>query len=410
MKRKMKQVLIYLCLGLTLLQACDSDSPDGPETSAPSEASSQARAVGFSGYTEPGISVGTRADTDYRGWGLMTNASLQAKGFGVYCWYTGTTNFDAEQHAKETTTYLLMNNQEVTYDGTAGSWTYSPSKYWPLESSEKLTFRAYAPYSSTGLSLSAEKGTPLLQVNVAADDYCNDRQQDPLWGSSDYVGESHTLTHNFGKPYDNFTYMMSGSQLVPDERDGTIDWYFHHSMAMFALQAQLAKAPAVGTSVRVTGIHTGPFYNEGKLDIFNSRTASSSEKPVWTDRSGNIYVDIAYQHDPDGTGDHLHDDLTGTAISNLVYTNVAVNGLLVIPRDYSGLEQMEVQVTYEDFNTATGESIGTPKTVTGHVNLNVTGNTIYFLQMLLNVEENTLYIRSFVNLNWQTGAYDKIEL
>jgi hypothetical protein len=375
------------------------------------EVTPPARAVGFSGAVQASVSVGTRADTDYRGWGMMNTAALQTKGFGVYCWYTGTDNFDTEEHAKESRTYVLMNNQEVTYDGSAGKWDYSPSKYWPLEATEKLTFRAYAPYSSTGLSLGAN-GTPLLQVEVAADDYCNDHQQDPLWGTSNYVSGEHSMNNTYGTPYDNFTYMMSGSELVPDERDGTIDWYFHHGMALFALQAQLVNAPTEGTAIRITGIHTGPFYNKGKLDIFNSQTANSGEKPVWTDRAGDpsdIYVDVRYHHDPDGMGTYLHDDLTGVPLSHTAYSNVAVNGLLAIPRDYTVGTGMEVTVTYEEYFTGSGDRIN-QKTATGYVKMNVEGNTIYWLQLTLNAEKNTLYVRSFVNLNWQVGAYDRREI
>ena len=38
----------------------------------------------------------------------------------------------------------FMNNQLVTISGNA--WTYSPIKYWPNESSDKIDFYAYAPH------------------------------------------------------------------------------------------------------------------------------------------------------------------------------------------------------------------------------------------------------------------------
>ena len=64
--------------------------------------------------------------------------------FGVFAYYTGTSNWNS---VKNSTAPNFMYNQEVAFDGT--SCTYSPLKYWPNNTNEKVTFWAYCPYSAS---------------------------------------------------------------------------------------------------------------------------------------------------------------------------------------------------------------------------------------------------------------------
>jgi len=66
-------------------------------------------------------------------------------GFGIMGYYTGSKNWD---EAKGTVTPSFMFNQKVTYDTNANEWTYSPTKYWPNNTTDKVSFFAYAPYES----------------------------------------------------------------------------------------------------------------------------------------------------------------------------------------------------------------------------------------------------------------------
>jgi len=382
-------------------------------------------AIGFEGSVAVTLAPYTRADgddSDFRGKGMMNTAMLQQTGFGVYCWYTGTDDFTTPlpvtARTGSTQPYeMLMRNQKVEYIATQSTphWTYAPTKYWPLEPDEKLTLRAYAPYVSYDLlttptdGTASDRGTPYLPVVVKADDYCNNSQHDPLWGTSNYVAGIHDTDddNKYGTPYDNFTYTMSGSELTADSRDGTIDWYFHHGMAAFALQASLLDVQP-DTKVRITGIHSGPFYNQGLLDICSSPTASSSEKPIWRDRrhpdEDDFYVDIMYNHT---TTVPAHNDLTNVVLTR-VAQNVALYPLLAIPRDYSGTnERMEVTVTY---TVQEGDSEPSVHSATAYVDLNVQGNTVYWLQLSLNAEDNKLYIAAFINIDWQVGSYEEVSV
>ena len=65
------------------------------------------------------------------------------KGFGVYAYYTDDTDFNSST----STPNFMKNTQVKSADGT--TWTYSPVKYWPNESTDKLSFFAYAPWVAT---------------------------------------------------------------------------------------------------------------------------------------------------------------------------------------------------------------------------------------------------------------------
>ncbi len=74
---------------------------------------------------------------------------IQTEGFGIMAWYqqtTGTADANAWPTTGPTTKTNFMWNEEVTYNS---GWTYSPLKYWPTMTDDKLSFFAYAPYAAT---------------------------------------------------------------------------------------------------------------------------------------------------------------------------------------------------------------------------------------------------------------------
>ena len=97
-------------------------------------------AIGFETYV--GRDAMTKAS-------VADETSLQSTGFGVYGYYTATADYTDGNVAN------LMSKQEVTYtpgaEGAAGTWGYTPAKYW-TNGSDKYTFFAYAPYSLTSES------------------------------------------------------------------------------------------------------------------------------------------------------------------------------------------------------------------------------------------------------------------
>ena len=71
------------------------------------------------------------------------DASLQADGFGVFGCYTGLHNY-SESDANSG----FMHNQELKWVSADAHWEYNPVKYWPGEEGHKVSFFAYAPYST----------------------------------------------------------------------------------------------------------------------------------------------------------------------------------------------------------------------------------------------------------------------
>ncbi len=262
-----------------------------------------------------------------------------------------------------------MYNQRVEYRNS--QWTYSPSKYWPLNQDEKITFRAYAPYVSYALQTDAN-GLPLLPVVVKNSDFHNGTQHDPLWGTSKHDGllDSDDAAENnevYGKLYDNYTYAMSGDNLVSDARDGIIDWYFHHGMAKLGFTISLTPDPGC-ENVTITKIEITPLYTQGLLAL-SSQSKTEEDKPTWTSRGGTMDVtlngastedegvtwaagDLAPIPDPEHPENaHPEHPYPFTIKPNEDPTKpsdpvlLISKGLLIIPRDYSS-DAMTITVTY----------------------------------------------------------------
>lgn len=351
------------------------------------------------------VPIGFRADlsdavasTRSAGDGVLDNEGLQAKGFGVYCWYTGSDNFTTPSASIN----MLMRNQKVEYVGT--QWTYSPSKYWPLNSEEKLTFRAYAPY--TDYIKTNASGMPQLPVVVKATDYHNGSQHDPLWGTGKHDGTLDTddaAEHNeiYGKLYDNYTYAMSGDYLASDSRDGVIDWYFHHGMAMLVFKARYDEKGG-DDQVYITNISISPLYTQGLLSISSAAT-SSSTKPTWDDKSGAMTVNLQGW---DGTQSV---DLTNYTIyrdhkddqGNYVYETLTSPGLLIIPREYNSTTPLTITVTYKR-NKDDNNDFTVTRTITSQT---FEGNTIY----TLNLTVGSALVAEITSVNVATTKWNEKE-
>jgi len=119
---------------------------------------------------------------------------LAKEGFGVFAYYTNDGDFvatDGGSAGNTASTPNFMYNQKVsgketTSDGNTTysptEWEYTPLKYWPNESTDKLSFFAYAPYSEggngTNFTFNSEAGLPTLGFTVNDD---VKKQQDLLW-------------------------------------------------------------------------------------------------------------------------------------------------------------------------------------------------------------------------------------
>ena len=400
-----------------LATLCAVSCQESDLTSTSDEAAQQQ--IGFRASVEE---PGTRAVGD----GELTTALLKGKGFGVYCWYTGSDNFTEPKPSSartgSTQPYLmLMRNQKVTWDGTTTAWSYAPKKYWPQDPTEKLTFRAYAPYTDYLLT-DATTGMPQLPVVVTKDDYHNGVQHDPLWGTGRSVADA-----KYGEHYTNVTYATSSHRTTPDAvadntTDGYIHWYFHHAMAKLVFKARLADEAPDDESIKITAIKLEPLYTRGLLDL-SSTSASASDKPTWTDfngtdedMKGTEALTLNLDTDPPANSDLKNVVITKPADSTepVVPVDVAKEGLLIIPRTYPTDSPLVITVYYLREGDATVYEAQAklpditkdpPQTDPQAFH----GNTVYTITLNINPVTKNFTITINVNLYWQVGSYKLID-
>ena len=383
--------MVAFVAGLIFVACSDSDSADDPLQPAADQTTKAEREMGFScRFAEPT----TRAAGD----GEYTTEMLQASGFGVYCWYTGSNHVDPAFNAPNThikdflgeNGQLLMNNQKVTYSG--GVWGYTPKKYWPINQEELLTLRAYAPYTSYVMTdvhgmpqLPVVLGTTTKNARLYGNDYHEGTQHDPLWGTGRLVlpgGEYDRVAghEKYGSLYDNITYEMSGDNRLKettpaDTRNGTIDWFFHHGMSCLMFTCTVIADPGCD-KVTIQSIEINDLYTRGLLSL-SSPTATESEKPIWNQRDGNMRVRLSNAEDStdlksDPFEINIEDSSQPTGPFDLLS-----HGLLIIPREFATGEGMKVTVTYTiDNESELLIAVGTVKR-------NFDGNTKYTVELKL---------------------------
>lgn len=146
MKAKSKIAVLAIICTLALVSCDASKEVDSPDSRVNREV------IGF------GTTKATRA-------AATTTADISS--MGVYCYYTANI-------AWESLTGVVVpnyfNNQLVVKTATNPAvWSYSPQKFWPENTAEKLSFFAYSPHSTLcdNISVSVDpSGTPLIHFSV----------------------------------------------------------------------------------------------------------------------------------------------------------------------------------------------------------------------------------------------------
>lgn len=190
--------------------------------------------VGFNVYATP-QTRGTVTDNSTTGTGIKN-----ATGFGVLAYYTG-------QSAWSNTgsfTPNFMWNQQVTWNASASTWTYTPVKYWPNTEGDKISFFAYAPYEAAptagtnqGVVLSANTltGAPTLRFTMKT--AVKDQVDLVATNASD-------ATHTAG-----------ANQVMNVQKRTTVAAFkFDHVLTRVNFKAKLDATPETGTHIFVTGM------------------------------------------------------------------------------------------------------------------------------------------------------------
>ena len=190
---------------------------------------------------------------------IMSDADLKAQSFGVFAYYTDNGDY------QETSTPNFMFNQNVKWNGT-DAWTYSPLKYWPNETTDKLSFFAYAPHieqSNENIALAAgfdknSTGAPSITYKLNAD---QSKHVDLLWAEPVKNKTKQTTTE---KVHFIFKHAMSRigfkSVAVIDEGSGNLNGEVDNGSHPNALDGN--------TIITLKSIKlTGNFYQGGTLNL-----------------------------------------------------------------------------------------------------------------------------------------------
>lgn len=155
------------------------------------------------------ISFGTTMDATTKGDVLLSD--LESGGWGLYGYYTGTSDYDKPATVSGT----LFNHRQVRWDSTNSVWDYSidaqhKKEYWPMDPDEKVSFFAYGPYSlySSNAFVNNESG-PYVSYTASTD---LTQQKDLLWA-----------TNTSGLPHRNVNQASYSS--------GQVDMHFRHAPA-----------------------------------------------------------------------------------------------------------------------------------------------------------------------------------
>ncbi len=289
-------------------------------------------------------------------------AEVKASGFGVFAYYTHNVDF-----ANATTaTPNFMNNQKVTYDTDANTWTYAPVKYWPNNPDDKVSFFAYAPYSEDAAPApSFSNGQLSLTFQVAKS---AGLQSDLLWSKNTASNTNIDKTKGTTTSQIKFEFAHALSRIgftvqgAVDQKDpgGTLDSHTTITVNEVILSNGSYAYPNDGsTPVAPTA---GEFHKQGDLNLNDFTWSNESGTQLFTLKSDDFAI-------PEGTNPHAF-TLTGDQSTAKDLTN-SESYLMVIPQKLNNLYvNIEYTVTTTDGTHPTNSS-----TITNYISKQVTNST-----------------------------------
>lgn len=340
---------------------------------------------------ENAIQFGTYLGRDAQGRAdIFKNDNLQDVGFGVYAYYTGQETWQEYKNSNPGFTPNFMKNTHVTY--SSGSWTYSPLKYWPNNTNDKVSFFAYAPYSKSSSNITAPTNgvIPFTVANTV----------------TDQIDLTATTVPQLNKTKD------------PDgELDGKVEFSFNHVLSRieFTLQAAADQVDAGGTintatTITLTKIVIGEAdhtTNTDDYDKFYTNADYSILNNEWSNKSGMQAFTLT-------TANFINNSNVLTAGDNNQKALIAEDSddyIMVIP---STIQNLPIYVEY------TVETVGTNNenevdnsTVTNKIttvldSFTFAQGTAYKFNLVLGM--STVELTATVNDAWNNGGEQGVDL
>ena len=169
-------VVLGLLAALSGCQAED-DTPHTPQGNIP---------VGFSGDVP-----GTRATKEYESAADLTD-------IGVFAYFTN------GAFSEGSSTPNFMYNQQVERQTGDGSWTYSPVKYWPGNTMDKISFFAYGFISEVSGNIRGRSGIGRQQSLFSGQDGNRFPETDLHRSHSRSRPDRPSCRHAADEPYSTF--------------------------------------------------------------------------------------------------------------------------------------------------------------------------------------------------------------
>ncbi|MCC8119050.1 MAG: fimbrillin family protein [Bacteroidales bacterium] len=249
---KLHKILLPALFLSVAFSACNDIEYYVDEPEMPSDGS-----IAFGGSVSTMASRAQDANTD------IIRAS--SSGFGVMACLTGEEDYNAS-----TADWIpdFMYNQQVTYINS--HWHYEPIKYWPASTTEKVSFFAYWPYTS---SPEAKDATSSEITALSANDY----QGDPI------------LTFHPGTCPTNHIDLLRASSLNKTNEDGTVAFDFAHALSKvgFRLEPWTDGGYLYGSTVTINSLTLTTPYTKATLDLAIGEWVKADNDPNTFDLSGD---------------------------------------------------------------------------------------------------------------------------
>lgn len=341
----MKKVY-YLCIAAFAVLTMVSCSQD--ELTNNVTAQSQ-NAIGFDSY------FGRNAQGVSSRGSVQNIASVATNGFGVYAYQStdtyssGTGSFNPN----------LMSNVQVSGsssdNGSSYTWTYSPTRYWPV--SDYVSFLAYAPYASSGYSLvnsnSQDSGDRIYLSGFEVNSTITS-QVDLLWNTNNVLNKQ--------KPTDGAKVQMK----------------FAHALSRIGVNVSSSQASS-NTKITITSISLSGSSTSTSEGVFNkSGLLKLTETSATTDLWSNISSDTKLAFTLNSS------NLNNTELDATIdaCTNQDNSYLMILPQDFTysggGTPSLYLTVTY---TVQTGSDATVTNTVSAPISQKFEASKAYTLKI-----------------------------
>ena len=247
-----------------------------------------------------------------------------------------------------------MNNQKVEYSSN-GTWTYSPLKYWPNNTDDKVSFFAYAPYDASKAWATGNKIAYAVDNDVK-------NQVDLLFcaGQTDKTKQnvSDKVTFEFKHALARIGFSVAYA-VDQTTAGGTLDANTKITISKVVLRKKGA-----------TDGNSGVFYTKGNLTL----TATDADA-AWADEDGSQAFTLS--------NDNFTGNVLNSTTTQIEKFNKEDSYVMIIPQNTEFEVYLEYTVTTTDSSLEGGKSEITNKITTSVSSIDFKANKAYTLNLVL---------------------------